>query len=334
MKKIAHVLSGMSLIVLGALIGLTFYTNTSYSNDVIGYSAIHTPDTIYEEDTVTSLAFVGDIMLDRGVKGMVNKYFNGDYSQIFVNAGELKDYDVLFGNLEGPVSDKGNKVGSIYSFRMDPAILPILNNVGFDIVSFANNHVGDWNVAAFTDTLNRLNQNNILFIGAGVNYGTAKEVTVISKNGIHFGFIGLTDVGPEWIKAGENNPGILLASDPNLSEIIKEAKSKVDFLIVSFHWGDEYETIHNSRQEYLAKKVIDAGADAVIGHHPHVVQDIQYYKDKPIFYSLGNFVFDQYFSKETMQGMMAVLEFKNKNLVNIGHHSVQLNTKYQIDSIK
>ncbi len=282
----------------------------------------------------TTIAFVGDIMLDRGVKGMVNKHFAGDYSQIFINADILKDYDILFGNLEGPVSDVGNNVGSIYSFRMNPVVLDVFKNVGFDIVSFANNHVGDWNVPAFKDTLSRLTGAGIMHVGAGTNKQDAEKVKIIEKNGIKFGFVGFSDVGPDWIKAGPNNSGQLLASDPKLNEIITKAKSESDVLIVSFHWGEEYKTTHNSRQEKLAHSAIDAGADMVVGHHPHVVQDIGSYKDKPIIYSLGNFVFDQYFSKETMQGMLYVAEFDGTNLVNSSQKTVYLNTKYQIDSIK
>lgn len=281
----------------------------------------------------TTLFFVGDIMLTRGVKSSVEKNFAGDYSKLFDNLGELKNADILFGNLEGAVSDIGNNVGSKYSFRMDPIVLPILKNAGFDIVSFANNHVGDWNIDAFKDTLSGLEENGILKTGAGQNKIEAETPTIIEKNGTLFGFLGFTDVGPNWLEAKGDNPGILLASDPNFDDIIKNAKTKCDVLIVSFHFGVEYKTIHNSRQETLAHRAIDNGADMVIGHHPHVMEDMGEYKGKPIVYSLGNFIFDQYFSVETMRGMLYSATFEGKNLIKTENKIITLNKKYQPEGI-
>jgi len=281
----------------------------------------------------TTIYFVGDMMLDRSVRTSVNKNFGGDYSKLFDNLSELKNADILFTNLEGDVSDKGNNVGSKYSFRMDPSVLPAIKDAGFDIVSFANNHVGDWNIAAFKDTMARLSDIGILQTGAGLTKDEAETPAIIEKNGVKFGFIGFSDVGPNWIKATSTTAGILLASDPRLPEIIENAKSKVDVLIVSFHWGIEYKKIHNSRQETLAHTSIDSGADMVIGHHPHVMQDIGTYQGKPIVYSLGNFIFDQYFSKDTMEGMLFEATFEGKNLKETKSRIIKLNSKYQPEGI-
>lgn len=285
------------------------------------------------EAKFTTLYFVGDMMLTRGVKASVDKNFGGDYSKLFENLSELKDADILFGNLEGDVSDKGNNVGSLYSFRMDPVVLPVLKDAGFDIFSFANNHIGDWNMSAFKDTLSRLAEVNILKTGAGVNKEEAESPVIIEKNGIKFGFVGFSDVGPDWMQAKISTPGILLASDPKLPDIIKNAKLKCDVLIVSFHFGEEYKLIHNKRQETLAKTAIDNGADMIIGHHPHVIEDVGVYKEKPIVYSLGNFIFDQYFSKDTMQGMLFSATFDGKNLIETSKRIITLNTKYQPEGI-
>ena len=277
----------------------------------------------------TTLYFVGDIMLDRAVRTSVNKNFNGDYSKLFTNVGDLAKSDILFANLEGDVSDTGNNVGSIYSFRMDPAVLPAIKQAGVDIVSFANNHVGDWNTAAFTDTLTRLANNGILKTGAGFTKSEAETPTIIEKNGIKFGFLGFSDVGPDWLAATETNPGILLASDPELPRIIKNAKSQVDVLIVSFHFGVEYKKIHTDRQQQLAHTAVDNGADMVIGHHPHVMEDIEMYNGHPIVYSLGNFIFDQYFSKDTMHGMLFEATFQGKELLSTAQKVIELNPQFQ-----
>ena len=109
-----------------------------------------------------------------------------------------------------------------------------------------------------------------------------------------------------WLAATDTKPGILLASDPKLSEIVAQAKQQVDILVMSFHFGNEYSPA-NTHQEKLAHTVIDAGADIVVGHHPHVMEKVEEYKGKPIFYSLGNFIFDQYFSQHTMRGMVATV---------------------------
>ena len=285
------------------------------------------------ENNITTLFFVGDMMLTRGVKSSVEKNFGGDYNELFKNLTELKNADILFGNLEGDVSDIGKNVGSKYSFRMDPIVLFALKEAGFDIVSFANNHVGDWSMSAFKDTLSRLKEVGILKTGAGVNKENAVNPTIIEKNGTKFGFLGFSDVGPNWIEVKINSPGILIASDPNIEEIIQNAKIKSDVLIVSFHWGEEYKLIHNKRQENLAHTAIDNGADIIIGHHPHVMEDIGEYKDKPIIYSLGNFIFDQSFSKDTMRGMLFSATFDGKNLVKTEQKIITLNNKYQPEGI-
>lgn len=282
----------------------------------------------------TTLMFVGDMMLTRGVESSVNKNFNGDFSKLFENISEIKNADILFANLEGPVSDVGNNVGSKYSFRMNPKVLQIIKDVGFDIVSFANNHVGDWNTIAFKDTLTRLDNIGILKTGAGMTKNEAGTPTIIEKNGVKFGFLGFSDVGPAWMEAKVNSPGILLASDPRLPEIIQNARANCDVLIVSFHWGEEYQKIHNARQEQLAKLSIDNGSDLIIGHHPHVMQDIEFYKDIPIVYSLGNFIFDQYFSRNTMRGMLFEVTFQGNKIINTESKIITLNKKFQPEGIK
>ncbi len=279
-----------------------------------------------------SLGFVGDIMLDRGVKTSVEKNFNGEYARLFDNLGFLKNYDILFGNLEGPVSDKGNNVGSKFSFRMDPKVLDVLKDAGFDTLSFANNHVGDWNKAAFLDTLARLEEKGLNPVGAGKNKRDAEDVRIIEVNGTKIGYLGFSDVGPDWLAATDANAGILLGKDKNLVNIIKNADPKVDVLVVSFHWGEEYQK-HSARQEMLAHQAIDAGAEIVAGGHPHVMQDIEKYHNGIIAYSLGNFIFDQYFSTDTMQGMLLEVDIVNKKLGGYTKKVIKLNKFFQPESV-
>lgn len=285
-----------------------------------------------EPSKKVKLAFGGDVMLDRGVKSSVDRNFGGDYSKLFEKLTPLKDADISFVNLEGPVSDKGNNVGSKYSFRMNPTVLDVMRQSGIDIVSFANNHVGDWNKAAFNDTLTRLKEADIKYTGAGANKSIATEPTIIEKNGLKIGFLGFSDVGPDWIKATDTTSGILLASDPELESIIRSASQKVDILVVSFHWGEEYKE-YNTRQKTFAYKAIENGAELVIGHHPHVIQATEEYKGGLIAYSLGNLIFDQYFSPETMEGMILEVAFDGNSRTSYKKSLVKLNSFFQPDTI-
>jgi D-alanyl-D-alanine carboxypeptidase/poly-gamma-glutamate capsule biosynthesis protein CapA/YwtB (metallophosphatase superfamily) len=277
-----------------------------------------------------TLTFGGDIMLDRGVKYFVHKYFNGDFSQLFKNLDIFKKSDLAFANLEGPISDIGTDLHNLYSFRMDPKVVSVLKDAGFDVFSFANNHVGDWGREAFDDTRNRLKAGGIEYVGAGDTKKAAEQPVIKTIKDVKFGFIGFTDVGPDALAATETESGVLLASDPNFETIIANAKKQVDVLVVSFHWGVEYQE-HTDHQAELAHKAINAGATLVIGHHPHVPQAIETYKGGLIAYSLGNLIFDQGFSKETMQGLLLQVTFdaRSKSFKKYEKYSVQLSPQFQ-----
>jgi len=299
------------------------------------------PVEIKEPDYVT-LSFVGDIMLDRGVKSSVMKNFNGDYSALFEKTSSLKKSDIVFANLEGPVSDKGEDLRNLYSFRMDGTTVPALRGAGISIVSIANNHVGDWGRIAYIDTLSRLKENEILYTGGGLTKEEAEQPAIIEKNGIKIGFLGFSDVGPNWMEAGEEKTGLLLASDPRFHEIVANASKQVDYLIVSFHFGEEYQTINNDRQETLAHRAIDNGAKIVVGHHPHVIQDTEVYSPRSctqsscmgyIAYSLGNFIFDQSFSKNTMQGLLLEIKLSKEGDMVVKKNTIELNRVFQIEKI-
>lgn len=291
---------------------------------------LNLPD-IREPDFLT-LVFGGDIMLDRGVKNSVIKNFNNDYSYLFDKLNIIRDADIAFANLEGPASDKGQDSSNLYSFRMAPETLPALKSAGFSILSVANNHVGDWGRVAYADTLSRLSENEIAYTGGGI-LDTAKSPTIIEKYGFKIGFLGFTDVGPNNMKAEEQSEGVLLASDPDYEKIIADAGRQVDYLVVSIHFGTEYTNKHNKRQETLAHTAIDNGAKFVIGHHPHVVQDTEVYKNGFIAYSLGNLIFDQNFSADTMAGMLLKIKLARDGTFSIQKNTVKLNKVFQPEKI-
>lgn len=302
MKKILIISSICSAIVIGIFFMVQYRSLRSITVDT---NTVTVSPVVIDTKPV-QLLFLGDIMLDRGVKRSVSNNLQGDYSALFVNTSYIASADVAFANLEGPVATGGKNVGSRFSFRMDPIVLESIKKTGIDIVSFANNHVGDYTQEAFVETLRHLDEQDIRYTGAGNNYAEASTPAVIIVRGMKIGYLAATDVGPVWLKATEKNPGVLLANDPALAQVITKAKSQVDILVVSFHFGNEY-SLPSDRQILLAHSAIDSGADIVVGHHPHVMQRIEEYKGKPIFYSLGNYIFDQYFSVHTMRGMVGTV---------------------------
>ena len=276
------------------------------------------PSSATESQTIT-IILVGDIMLNRGVEYMVKKQGNGDFKFPFLKIADyLNEADILFGNLESPISDKGTKVGSIYSFRAEPKAIEGLKFAGFDVLSLANNHAFDYGRAALEDTLLRLKEAGI--DSAGVGSPVIKEI----KN-TKIAFLSYTNLGsPYW--------GISWADWDNLKEIekeIKEAKENSDILIVSLHSGEEYQKTPTEFQVEFSKMAIDAGADLVIGHHPHVVQSVEEYREGYIAYSLGNFVFDQGFSEETMNGLLLKIVIENDKIKEVIPVKTKINQYFQ-----
>ncbi len=280
-------------------------------------------------EEIIHMTFVGDIMLDRGLLWSLDNFADGDFDFFFQKVTKLKESDILFGNLEGPVSDKGRDGGSLYSFRMPPKVLDSLKKAGFNVLSIANNHMGDWGREAFVDTVDRLKKYNILHPGGGYNLEEARTAQTIKIKGQTFGFLGFTDVGPNWLEATAEEPGMLLASDRQFSDIVARAAGEVDLLIVSFHFGEEYQNYPQARQRTLAEGAIDAGATIVAGHHPHVIQPVEEYRDGLIAFSLGNFIFDQYFSEETMQGLVLHVYVLDGDIISYETEISRQNETYQ-----
>ena len=281
-----------------------------------------------------TLFFVGDIMLNRGIKSVVETYGGGNFEfPFFKIADYLKTADILFGNLEGPISDKGKNVGSIYSFRAIPEVLKGLKFAGFDILSVANNHIFDYGREAMEDTLIRLKEAQIEYIGAGFSKEEALSPRIIEKKGIKIAFLAFTNLGEKSWEAKENSSGIAWLNKENLKHSIKKAKEEAELIIVSMHYGQEYQLQPTKEQKDFSHLAIDLGADLVIGHHPHVVQPIEQYKRGYIAYSLGNFVFDQNFSKETMEGLLLEVLIKSGKIEKIIPRDIKINNFFQPELI-
>lgn len=282
-----------------------------------------------EREKAATLIFVGDIMLSRGVDYYIRK--NNDYSFPFRFVYEkLSDADLAFGNLEGPISSRGRNQGSIYSFRADPRTVEGLKLAGFDVLSLANNHIFDWGAEAISDTVSILSENEIGSVGVGRNYEEANAPFVFFlPDGTKIGFLAFTNLYPETLFAKEDSPGISRFEIDFIKEKIKNLKENSDIAVVSLHWGEEYQVKQNSEQEKLARFLVDTGADLVIGHHPHVVQEVEKYGNGWIAYSLGNFIFDQGFSEETSRGLILKVAVKSNKIEDVFAQNVRINKEFQ-----
>jgi len=166
-------------------------------------------------------------------------------------------------------------------------------------------------------------------VGGGNNKEDAYQLKIIETNKAKISFLAFSQFGKGYLEAENNSAGIAIISDEKLKLGIEKAKSESDVVIVSFHFGDEYRKEPNDYQKTISHKAIDYGADLVVGHHPHVVESIEKYKDHYIAYRLGNFIFDQYFSKETMEGMALKVMVENKKITKVVADKIILNKYYQ-----
>ncbi|WP_138753261.1 CapA family protein [Paenibacillus sinopodophylli] len=246
-----------------------------------------------------SLSFVGDLLVADYVSGITEKEgypFLYQPSLLY-----LSEPDIMAGNLEFPVTTRGVPVeGTPYVFKGSPEVLPAMRDAGFDIMSLANNHALDQGVDGLLDTMKHLDAAGIAHVGAGNNDKEAFAPVIKEAHGIKVAYVGLSRVVPftTW-KADKYVAGVAESYDTRRAlEAITKAKSEADIVVVMVHWGKERVTELEKHQTDLGKQYIDAGADLVIGSHPHVLQGFEKYKDKWIAYSLGNFIFSSY-PKET-----------------------------------
>jgi len=235
----------------------------------------------------------GDVMLGRTVMG--RSLDSGDPKYPFLKVAErLWKADLTFVNLENPIVTNCPRQTTSLVFCADPQMLEGLTYSGVDVVTLGNNHSRNYGQKGLDETQMFLNEKGIAATGLG---------SLVTKKvaGTTFGFLGFNfvDINPK-------------SSDYDL---VADSDKKVDVLVVGVHWGAEYQATANLRQRKIAAELVKAGADVVVGHHPHWVQDMEYLDGKPVYYSLGNFIFDQMWSEKTKEGLVVELTFKDKKLV-------------------
>lgn len=253
------------------------------------------------ENNGLTLVAVGDIMLDRGVGSKIKEFGAGyPFERVSVL---LKNADLTFGNLETPISNLGSETkGKEVNFRAAPNVVDGLRDAGIDIVSLANNHAMDYGPDALAETMDILAHNGIIYIGAGANSASAHRQANLTINGIKVSFLAYTNKFHMVVEAQQNSPGTAIANSEQIKTDIQKSREWADVVVTSFHWGWEYSDHPDKETRELAHLMVESGADLVIGHHPHVIQGVELYKNGLICYSLGNFIFDQR-GKRTTRGL-------------------------------
>jgi poly-gamma-glutamate synthesis protein (capsule biosynthesis protein) len=259
-------------------------------------------------ETSIVIAFAGDTFFDR-------RLLPG-----FKNGGDLfrdvriavADSDFFIVNLETPISSGGTPYDKPFVFRASPDKAELLTNAGINVVALANNHMMDYGLKALIDTRDILSKHGIAYTGAGTNLAHASMPVILEKNGIRIGFLSFGLNGPlDLMDATPKREGTAPIHLSNILPILKALRPQVDFLIVALHDGEEYFEVPILRVLTNYRAIIDAGADLIIGHHPHILEGIEKRPNGVIFYSMGNLLFDQKYAA-TVQTMIGKVKLTKK----------------------
>lgn len=258
------------------------------------------------------LIFAGDIMLDDGP----GRAIAAGRDPLAHFAAILANADFAIGNLECPIATGGQPLDNkIHTFRAHPRVLPVLKG-RFGALAVSNNHSGDYGKEAFLETLALLESQSIPYFGGGHNLTAAHAPLWIERRGLRIVVLGYNEFKPRSFEAGADWPGIAWSEDSQVIADIQAARAAGADLVIPFmHWGWEREPQPTERQRQLARTMIDAGADLVVGGHPHVTQGAEYYRGRLIVYSLGNFVFDGFDLPAAKQGWVLRLTLDRGGLI-------------------
>lgn len=311
MKRIL-VFSGIivgALVLLNAVVLVTGSKLVKSSTSEIQISSpvekvVHEKRITLKEPENIKLTFVGDIMLDRYIRDKAENADRG-YHHIFLDVKDLfLESDAVIANLEGSVTDYKSVTTynqadpNHYRFTFDPEILSSFKAANIRILSLDNNHILDFGKDGLAKTQDHIAKSGLTSFGDPYNKDAVYTETI---NGLNIAFISYNE--------------FLKPDSKTTIEKIREYEGKVDFTIVYPHWGVEYAETPRESDRALAHQFVDAGADLVVGAHPHIIQKKEIYNEAPIYYSLGNFVFDQYFSEDVRCGLILTLEITQDGVI-------------------
>ena len=278
----------------------TTVIHDTWKNEVAYTRIRETPLVVATTSVPATLLFVGDIMLARAVESRMkelgmNYPFEGLQST-------LASPDVTIGNFEGVVTKVHYPTPNFtFQFSVEPLYLAHLKTVGFDVLSFANNHTLDFGTSSLSYTHTLCGVYGLVCMGSPTGV-SSMSTHVVETNKYRIGIVFVHTLYAQ-------------SNVKSLEAALELLRGVSDIQVAYIHWGEEYMLTHNTSQEVLAKTLIDEGVDAVIGHHPHVVQDVELYNGKPIFYSLGNFIFDQFFSSDVQEMLGVHMKIDDSEIV-------------------
>lgn len=232
-----------------------------------------------------TMIFAGDLTLSDNVE----RFVGSRMEYVFERWKPGRESDIFMVNLEHPVTTWSERVEKKFNFKMAPSHGAILVDAGVTLVNSANNHIFDYGLRGIEDTMRYLDSLGIPYTGIGRNLRDARRPVILERKGRKIGFLGYYGGGD--FAATSDTPGYAPRYTQFILEDVKKLRNLVDYVVVNFHWGVERAPLPEEWQVTLARKVVDAGADLIVGHHPHILQGIERYRGAVIAYSLGNFVF-------------------------------------------
>ena len=286
-KTVSIIIAVLAVIVFGAgIVGNALNKNATSSVSE------------YNGGKLVKGTVVGDMMLGRSI---TNKGSKNNYKNMFSGVSDLwKDSDYVAGNLECVLLDNASdyeKNDKEIHINAETKTANVLKENGFTLVSLANNHLADFKAKGVVNTLDTLDKVGLKHVGAGRNLTEAAAYDIQEINGVKIATIAVSDIIPKDFAARDSKAGILTTKTLKYYQAVKDASEKADLVIANIHWGVEYGMTETEAQQQLARNLINWGVDVVIGSHPHVLQPVEKYGDGIIFYSMGNFVFDQGWSR-------------------------------------
>jgi gamma-polyglutamate biosynthesis protein CapA len=243
-----------------------------------------------------SATMVGDIMFARHVERVAERR---GYASLLAEVAPLLPADYVSGNLERVVSERDDlpDADKVIHLAGEPAGLDALADAGFTLLSLSNNHTMDHGLPGLEDTIAAVEAAGLEHVGAGADLDAAMEIHYGEHNGLTVASLSFTDAYVQGFIARAFQGGVLDAEPDTFGPLLQRASAQADFVIAHFHWGEEYDFGPNGRQRELAELAAEAGADIIVGHHPHVLMPAEMIGDTLVLYSLGNFVFDQGWSR-------------------------------------
>jgi len=294
-----------------------------------------------EPEAVTTVTIVGDIMLGRGVAAA-----QGDadpVSALRPLAGHLAAADLTVGNLESTLSTAGPPQQGGDSFAVPPTVPRALTGLGLDAVSLANNHTGDFGPAALLETVAGFRGTGLRAFGAGPDRAAASRPVILTRHGVRFGFVGFNAIG-ETPRATPSGSGALSVRMPprsgplnrgdlaHLLGVVRRLERAADVVVVLPHWGTQYTHVAEPVQSQVGRRIVEAGADLVVGGHPHWVQGLEHLPTATggavLAHSLGNLVFDMYFMEQTLEGVTLTATFWGDRLMRMGLAPYRMDARY------